>query len=288
MLLLVACGSGSASRDDGAPGGSASSCPSDFARSSVEAPGEDEVKITGLTPLTAGGDCKRGFSAEFKVTNSWSTTATYMITFGFRTASGGVDNVERTVAAIARGRTVKGTVAPAETVGHAPEVSGVEVIRVRSMPTAEAPSASGPCPASGVHIHTDKGDAAMGLRVLSLFLVNCGTRPYEIDGYPELELLDENHNSVDGVRILRGTDEISTAVVSGDSPRPVVLRPGEAARSTLAWRNTSAEGAPVNAPYVRVRPKPGAAPVTVVPELDLGTTGELGRGPWEKDETYAR
>jgi hypothetical protein len=24
----------------------------------------------------------------------------------------------------------------------------------------------------------------------------------------------------------------------------------------------------------------------VVPELDLGTTGKLGVGPWRKDETY--
>lgn len=31
--------------------------------------------------------------------------------------------------------------------------------------------------------------------------------------------------------------------------------------------------------------KPGAAPVTVIPELDLGTTGKLGVGPWKKDET---
>jgi hypothetical protein len=240
-------------------------------------------------PTAAGGDCEAGFSAGFEVTNSSSTATTYTITFGFRAASGGaVDDVERTVGAVAPGRTVKGTVAPAETVGHLPEVSGVEVVRVRSVPAAEAPSASGPCPASGVHIHTDKGDAAMGLRVLGLFVVNCGTRPYELNGYPELELLDEDHHSVDGVRVLRGTDEISTAVTSGDSPRPVVLRPGEAARSILAWRNTSAEGEPVNAPYVRVRPKPGAARVTVTPELDLGTTGELGAGPWEKDETYAR
>jgi hypothetical protein len=33
--------------------------------------------------------------------------------------------------------------------------------------------------------------------------------------------------------------------------------------------------------------KPGAAPVTVVPELDLGTTGKLGVGAWQKDEPTA-
>lgn len=40
----------------------------------------------------------------------------------------------------------------------------------------------------------------------------------------------------------------------------------------------------MNAPYARVWAKPGAAPVTVIPELDLGTTGRLGVGPWKKDE----
>lgn len=38
----------------------------------------------------------------------------------------------------------------------------------------------------------------------------------------------------------------------------------------------------MNAPYVEVTAKPGAKPVTVTPELDLGTTGRLGVGPWKK------
>lgn len=90
------------------------------------------------------------------------------------------------------------------------------------------------------------------------------------------------------MRILQGTDQISTGTGGTGRPQPVVLRPGEAARSTLAWRNTTEAGVgdPVNAPYVRVRAKQGADPVTVMPELDLGTTGKLGVGPWKKDETY--
>lgn len=175
----------------------------------------------------------------------------------------------------------------AEMTVSAPEVSGIKVIKVRSVPADEGSSASGPCPASGVHIYADEGDAAMGLRVVGLHLVNCGTRTYELNGYPELELLDEGHDTVDGVRILQGTDRISTATGGGGSPQLVVLRPGEAARSTLAWRNTTEAGVgdPVNVPYVRVRAKAGAGPVMVEPELDLGTTGQLGVGPWKKDET---
>lgn len=63
----------------------------------------------------------------------------------------------------------------------------------------------------------------------------------------------------------------------------MTLKPGERAYAVLVWRNTTEAGTPVNAPYVRVWAKPGARPVTVTPELDLGTTGKLGVGPWKKD-----
>jgi len=295
VLLLAACGSENASpgaeRAEGAPkapAGAESSCPS-LPVPSADGPGEDGLKITGLYARGAGKECA-DYSAAFELTNQGTQKATYTLTFGFLSASGGsVDNVERTVEAVAPGATVKDVVAmSAMAAAHPPEVTGVKVIKVRSVPTAEASSASGPCPASGVHLYADQGDAAMGLRVVGLHLVNCGTGTYELNGYPDLELLDEDHDKGDGVRILHGTGEISTAAGGDGSPRPLVLRPGEAARTTLAWRNTTQAGDAVNAPYVRVRPKPGAAPVTVIPELDLGTTGKLGVGPWEMDEPSSR
>ncbi|MEU0428243.1 DUF4232 domain-containing protein [Streptomyces canus] len=209
------------------------------------------------------------------------------MTFGFLSASGGaVDNAEHTVEAVGPERTVKGTVVMGEPVGNAPEVTGVEVIKVRSVPGAEASSASGTCPKSGMRLYADQGDAAMGLRVVGLHLVNCGTRPLQLNGYPKLTIQDEDHHTVDGVQILQGTDQISTGLGGDGRPQPVVLRPGEAALAQLAWRNTTQAGAPVNAPYVRVWATPGADPVTVTPELDLGTTGKLGVGPWRKDETH--
>ncbi|MFE7273992.1 DUF4232 domain-containing protein [Streptomyces sp. NPDC057623] len=319
VLLLAACGSQSASqgddatraRDAGAPVSAAPLCPSDHsgyggtpppagAEASVTpsgsptplplpapgGPGEKGVKVTGLYAWGAETGCAADYSAEFEITNNGRKTATYTVTFGFLSASGGaVDNVEQTVAAVGPGRTVKGAVAMAETTVSAPEVSGIEVVKVRVVPADEAPSASGPCPESGVRVYADEGDAAMGLRVVGLHLINCGAKNYELNGYPELELLDEDHATVDGVRILQGTDRISTATGGGGSPQPVVLRPGEAAQSTLAWRNTTGFGAPVNVPYVRVRAKAGAGPVMVEPELDLGTTAQLGVGPWKRDET---
>ncbi|WP_037888400.1 DUF4232 domain-containing protein [Streptomyces viridochromogenes] len=320
VLLLAACGSESASRGgdagrargDGGAVGVEAVCPSGFSQygrlaasaepsagsrpsgaptplplPSPDGTVESDVKVTGLYAWGDDSGCEADFSADLAVTNSGTKKATYTVTVGFFSASGSiVDHVEQTVASVGPGRTVKATVGMGASFGDAPEVSHVKVEKVRSVPADETPSASGPCPASGVHVYADEGDAAMGLRVVGLHLVNCGTRPYRLDGYPELELLDEDHDPVDGVRILHGTDRISTGIAGAGGPQPVVLRPGEAAEATLAWRNTTGFGDPVHAPYVRVAARPGARPVTVMPELDLGTTGKLGVGPWEKDETF--
>ncbi|MFE2219203.1 DUF4232 domain-containing protein [Streptomyces canus] len=311
-LLLAACGSQSVSPGGGADGGPVRAealCPSDFSRygsppssepsvrpsgtpsalplPSVAGTAEDGLKITALYAWGPDSGCAGvAYSADFKLTNQQAETATYTLTFGFLSASGGaVDNVERTVEAVGPGRTVKGTVVMGEPVGNAPEVTGIEMIKTRSVPEAEAPSTSGTCPKSGMRLYADQGDAAMGLRVVGLHLVNCGTGHLQLNGYPKLTIQDEDHHIVDGIRILQGTDQISTGLGGDSRPRPVVLRPGEAAVAGLAWRNTTQAGAPVNAPYVRVWATPAADPVMVTPELDLGTTGKLGVGPWRKDET---
>jgi hypothetical protein len=251
-------------------------------------PAENGVKITALYAWGPQSGCAGvSYSADFELTNEQTEAARYTLTFGFLSASGGpVDNAVRTVEAVGPGRTAKGSVVMREQVGNAPEVTGVKVTKVRSVPEAEASSASRTCPKSGMRLYADQGDAALGLRVVGLHLVNCGTGPVQLNGYPKLTIQDENHHTVDGVRILQGTDQIGTGVGGDGSPQPVTLRPGEAAVAGLAWRNTTQAGEPVNAPYVRVWATPAADPVMVVPELDLGTTGKLGVGPWRKDETY--
>jgi hypothetical protein len=314
-LLLAACGSQSGSPgggDDGGPVRAEALCPSDVDRYGSSASPEPSPRPSGtptalpLPPVNGDGGAEEGvkitalyawgsesgcagvdYSADFELTNQQKQTATYTLTIGFLSASGGaVDNAEQTVEAVGPGRTVKGTVVVGEMAGNAPEVTGAEVSKVRSVPEAEASSASGECPESGMHLYADQGDAAMGLRVVGLHLVNCGTRPIRLNGYPKLTIQDEDHDPVDGVRILEGTDRISTGLGGDTDPRPVVLSPGEAAVTSLAWRNTTQAGEPVNAPYVRVWATPAADPVMVVPELDLGTTGELGVGPWRKDDTH--
>ncbi|MGW0425412.1 DUF4232 domain-containing protein [Streptomyces sp. NPDC003015] len=316
-LLLAACGSERASSGgdaDGGPVRTGALCPSEFSRygsppSSAPSessepsagpsgtptalplpsgPAENGVKITALYAWGPQSGCAGvSYSADFELTNEQTEAARYTLTFGFLSASGGpVDNAVRTVEAVGPGRTVKGSVVMGEQVGNASEVTGVKVTKVRSVPEAEASSASRTCPKSGMRLYADQGDAALGLRVVGLHLVNCGTGRIRLNGYPKLTIQDEDHHTVDGVRILRGTDQIGTGVGGDGSPQPVTLRPGEAAVAGLAWRNTTQAGEPVNAPYVRVWATPAADPVMVVPELDLGTTGKLGVGPWRKGETY--
>ncbi|GGS29283.1 DUF4232 domain-containing protein [Streptomyces griseoviridis] len=287
-LLLTACGAEH-------PSPSAPPSPS---ASPVDDPGKEGVRVTSLTvpapsptpsprpghrvhadPLVLPTDS--GISAAYEVVNDGPETLTYTAVIAFVDAGGGaVTDRTVTVRDVGPGSTVRGTVRAGELPPTAPRVTDAEVLRVTEVPAAEAPATAGPCPASGVRISSDEGDAAMGLRVVGLHLDNCGPRAYAVDGYPLLELLDAGHDPVEGVTVLHGTDEITTGL--GGPPRPVTLAPGESATATLAWRNTTGSGTAVNAPYVRVRAKEGATPVTVTPHLDLGTTGRLGVTPWEK------
>lgn len=301
-LLLTACGSQRAdTRDDGltraqvpSPGLSAGSLCGPRPSSATGTTGttgtagtaeaeKDGVRITGTNP---GRAC-----AEYRIANHASEPYTYTITFSFTSDSGvALRTATETVPAVAAGRTVTRTVTASEDGSGAGRAAGVRITEVRSVPTAEAATASGPCPPSGTHVYADAGDAAMGLRVVGLHLRNCGTRPLRLDGYPRLQILDEDHRSPGGVRILHGGSAVATGTGADGPPQALVLEPGEYARAELVWRNTVAAGVgdPVNAPYVRVWPKPGATPVTVIPELDLGTTGRLAVGPWQKDDTLAR
>ncbi|MFD7166875.1 DUF4232 domain-containing protein [Streptomyces violascens] len=112
-------------------------------------------------------------------------------------------NSHETVRSVGPGATVRGTVRLGVPAPGASRVTRVKVSRVTKVPAAEAPPASGECPASGIRLTTDDGDAAMGLRVVGLHLQDCGKRDYSLDGYPLLELLDKDLAPVQGVRIVK-------------------------------------------------------------------------------------
>ncbi|MFF9219676.1 DUF4232 domain-containing protein [Streptomyces viridosporus] len=294
-LLLTACGT-----ERPGAGGTGADAAASQDGTRIDDPGKDGVRITSLTlpsaspsptrshsvsaeRLTTGSDS--GVLAAYEVTNEGAETLTYSVVFTFMSGDGGaVTNRTETVRDVGPGQTVRGTVRAGELPPTAPRVTQVEVLEVTKVPAGEAPAEPGTCPASGVRISADEGNAAMGLRVVSLHLDNCGTRTYTVAGYPLLELLDDGLEPVDGVEILDGSGEITTGAGPDEQPRPVTLEPGESATAGLVWRNTTEFGTPVNVPHVRVRAKEGADPVTVTPHLDLGTTGKLGVRPWEKAE----
>ncbi|MEU6895855.1 DUF4232 domain-containing protein [Streptomyces sp. NPDC046557] len=238
--------------------------------------------------------------AAFRVTNSGAEALTYTITFTLLNDSGqAMDTVRQTVASVGPGQSVTRTVERADagaTAGSGAAAGAgagagsragagyrVRISTVRAVPAAEAPGPTGTCPPSGMRVTADEGDAAMGLRVVGLHLTYCGTGTYELDGYPALRLFDENRKPVTGIEVLHGTTEIASGIGRDAPPASLTLHPGESASAPLAWRNTTGSGEAVNAPYVRVTAKPGAPAVTVTPELDLGTTGRLGVGAWQKD-----
>ncbi|MFH8370196.1 DUF4232 domain-containing protein [Streptomyces sp. NPDC018031] len=290
-LLLAACGTqqdgprsnGAAERDAVTTGGRPGTAACGGQSSAAALPGDpaepekDGVRVTGMR--SGPGAC-----ADYEVTNHGRVPVTYTITFTFLSGSGeALASTEQTVPSVGPGRTVRRTV----TTSALPADARVRIGEVRSVSAAEAPNGRDACPSSGVRVYADKGDAAMGLRAVSLRLENCGTRTQHLDGYPRLELLDGDHESVKAVRVVRGGSAIATGTGADGPPRPLALKPGERAHAVMVWRNTVEAGAgdPVHAPYARVWAKPGAAPVTVTPEFDLGTTGKLGVGPWKKDET---
>lgn len=234
------------------------------------------------TGAAAAGPCV----VQYEVTNPEAEPFTYTITFSLMDEQGrAMSNVKETVASVEAGKTVRRTLEHGGyPVDGVIDAGRVRVLGVERVPSDEAPAPAGSCPASGLRLTADQGDAAMGLRVVGLHLENCGSRTYSLEGYPVLQLLDAEHQPVDGIEILRGTDGIPMAGGDDGPPRPVTLRPGESAVSGLAWRNTTEFGEAVTVPYVRVRAEAGSDPVTVAPHLDLGTTGRLGVRAWRKDE----
>jgi hypothetical protein len=245
------------------------------------------VRIVGMVEKAGAGGGSPCVVA-YDVTNQEAEPFTYTVSFTLTDGRGrAMSGVEERVASVGAGRTVRRTL---EDVGYLPgdtplDAEHVRITDVKRVPADEAPAPEGSCPASGLRLFADDGDAAMGLRVVGLHLENCGSRPHSLEGYPVLQLLDEELEPVDGIRIVPGGEGVALLDGFDAPPRPVTLRPGESARAGLMWRNTTQSGEAVNVPYVRVRERTGSGPVIVAPGLDLGTTGKLGVSAWREDDT---
>ncbi|KAA6214760.1 DUF4232 domain-containing protein [Streptomyces albofaciens JCM 4342] len=152
--------------------------------------------------------------------------------------------------------------------------------RSEPKPTAKPSRTAPACPEDGVVIKGLPVDAAMGTRAMGITLTNCGTRPYKVNGYPGVRVLDERRKPLD-VRIAHGSD-----IVDDVGPEPLTLQPGEHARAVLMWRNrvTDVTGNAVNGAYLALTPADGGGrPQTVRELIDLGSTGKLGVTAWHRE-----
>ncbi|GAA3756814.1 DUF4232 domain-containing protein [Micromonospora maritima] len=151
---------------------------------------------------------------------------------------------------------------------------------------AAAPDTAIPTPAcspEGIRIVELGVSAAMGLRAMSIELVNCGDRPYRLRGYPAVALRDVDGDPVT-VRVVPGAAPITSGF--DDPPTALVLRPGERAGAALVWRNlvtdatvVATDGVELDVAPVAGRP---AYPVALDGPIDLGTTGRLGVSAWKR------
>ncbi|WP_327090595.1 DUF4232 domain-containing protein [Nonomuraea sp. NBC_01738] len=125
-----------------------------------------------------------------------------------------------------------------------------------------------------------EANAAMGLRVQTIILVNCGRKPLTLTGYPGLRLQGSDGARLK-LRIDHGARRITTAV-HDPGPTTVTLRPRASARFALVWRNTD-DGS--RDPQAGATITVGSARLTFDSPVDLGTTARLGVTAWEATST---
>ncbi|MFD4670544.1 DUF4232 domain-containing protein [Lentzea sp. NPDC058450] len=142
---------------------------------------------------------------------------------------------------------------------------------------------------SGLSFTTDSTSAAMGLRLMSVEVTNCGTEPLQLNGYPQVKVLDAERAQLD-VAILEGSGGIATLDGFDTPPQPITVPPGESAKSAFVWRNTHASvDPPLVGEHVDIAAAPGGTwqpLVATSPQstvlIDLGSTGRLGVRAWHR------
>ncbi|MGW3364035.1 DUF4232 domain-containing protein [Streptosporangium canum] len=155
--------------------------------------------------------------------------------------------------------------------------------RPRHVEADPSPASPPPaCPDSGVLLSAGPADAALGLRVQTVVLTNCGHRVRKVGGYPSVRLLDEDGDPLK-VKIDPGARRVTTAV-KDPGPKPLAVRPGRSARFSLVWRNTYDDTSrpPAVGATVIVTTGPGGSERRISGLVDLGSTGRLGVTAWEE------
>jgi hypothetical protein len=176
---------------------------------------------------------------------------------------------------IAANRTAEPTPTPTPVLTYAPE----DVPTPRRTPThTPAPDVTqGPCLASGVSFGHDPVDAAMGRRAVVIRMTNCGERPYTVDGYPEIGVLDTDHHSL--------TPTLTHAHAYTDAardqgPRKITLAPGDTVLSVLNWRARGGAEGPGVGSYLVIAPAPDRERGTLPLWIDIAAKDDLDVTAW--------
>ena len=156
----------------------------------------------------------------------------------------------------------------------------------RPAPLPPATTAASPaCPASGVTITPGEVDGAMGLRAMSIEMVNCGTGSYPVRGYPVVRVLDADRKPL-AVEVGHGSAPITTPDAYDAAPQLVTLGPGDKVVARLVWRNTVTDSTvpAASGSYLEIAPSEGTPAQIVAPRggIDLGNTGRLGLSAWAR------
>jgi hypothetical protein len=126
-------------------------------------------------------------------------------------------------------------------------------------------------------------EAAMGLRVLQIVVVNCGTATRTVHGHPAVRLLDGDRRPLD-VLVGNGSSGIASVPSFDAAPATVTLKPGERAVSAVLWRNlvTDPSVRATLGEFLEIAVAGGDPPQVVALDggVDLGNTAKLGVAPW--------
>ncbi|WP_116043261.1 DUF4232 domain-containing protein [Amycolatopsis palatopharyngis] len=132
------------------------------------------------------------------------------------------------------------------------------------------------CPDSGVRHEAGQVEAALGHRAVVLTLVNCGSVPRVVTGYPAVAVLDPA-----GVPVDVEVRHDSSYMAIDPGPKTIELDPGDSLLSVVAWSATVTDGESETGAALAVSSLPGQKPQTLEVETDLGTTGEIEVTAWD-------
>ncbi|MFD9503811.1 DUF4232 domain-containing protein [Streptomyces sp. NPDC060035] len=153
--------------------------------------------------------------------------------------------------------------------------------------SADAPAQGAPspdastadCPASGARVEMGQVQAAMFHRAVVLTLVNCGTKPYRVNGYPSVRALGE-----DGERIPVPVNADGSMFGNDQGPKGVTLKPGGTAKAILAWVSTKEGGDLIEGDALEIAPAPDTgARVFPLEGHDLRLMDELNTTAWSTE-----